>query len=515
VATDKKLPVTVVIGAVDNLTYKVMGISEKLKKITAPIGKVKSAFSVLGQESGITQLGENLAKVAKTGKEFFSKMGETILKVGLATFSAAAAVYGLVHSFSSAGDEIANTAQRLGLTTDSFQALAYAANQANVPQEEFTGAMSKFSKGIGEAAAGTGEALVGFNSLKISLRDGHGKLKSMESLLPEVADKLADLKNQNIKNAIAAKLFGREGAKLNGIFVDGAQGLEKMRAEAKRVGAVMTPEQIASAQEFDSGLKSITATLLMVRNVIGSALAPVLLELGKNLQAFILDHQEDIKSFAAAFAKDLPGILSDIGSKIKILSGIIGPMINFVGWLTERFGALNVVLVTLAAWFGPGLLSSFLAFGAALAGTIVPAILTTFNALSLLLGVVKFLAIGLASLIGWPATIAVAFTTAAIYAYNHWKRFQDLIDGIIGKVKGVFGFGTPETSLSTAQSQTPSMGSALGFSKTVDAAQRNDNQKSESVVKIDFSNLPKGTRVVTEKSGGILDLSMGYSMAGA
>lgn len=73
-AGDKKLPVTVVIGAVDNVTYKVMAINEKLRKITAPIGKVQSAFSSLAEESGLGKLASNIGKVGSTGKEFFGTL---------------------------------------------------------------------------------------------------------------------------------------------------------------------------------------------------------------------------------------------------------------------------------------------------------------------------------------------------------------------------------------------------------------------------------------------------------
>ena len=41
---ESKFPVSVVIGAVDNVTYKVMEINQRLEKLTAPLGKLKTAF---------------------------------------------------------------------------------------------------------------------------------------------------------------------------------------------------------------------------------------------------------------------------------------------------------------------------------------------------------------------------------------------------------------------------------------------------------------------------------------
>ena len=58
---ESKFPVTVVIGAVDNVTYKVMEINQKLERITKPLGQLKTAFGDLGRESGLNKLGQSLS----------------------------------------------------------------------------------------------------------------------------------------------------------------------------------------------------------------------------------------------------------------------------------------------------------------------------------------------------------------------------------------------------------------------------------------------------------------------
>lgn len=518
-AGDKKLPVTVVIGAIDNVTYKVMSINEKLKKVTAPVGRVKAAFSSLGEESGLGKLTKSLGKIGETGKEFFGTVADTILKVGAASVAAAGAVYGLVHTFADAGDEIAVVSSRLGLTTKSFQELAFAANQVNIPQEQFVGGLTKLSKGIGEAAAGTGEALIGFNALGISVRDNQGKLRNLDDILPEVADKLGEIKNQNLRNAIAMKLFGREGAKLNELFNEGSEGLAKFRAEANRVGAVMTPEQIKSAQEFDNGMKSVMSTLLSVRNVIGAALAPVLVDLGRKLQDFILSHQKEIKAFASAFAEKLPAVLADIAGKLQVIGTVLAPVITLIGYLSDKFGGLNLIITGLLAWFGGPLLSSFLAFAGALSGAVIPAMQVGVTVFGLLFGAVQTLAAGLAALVGWPVLIGAALVGAVTLAYKHWKPFADFIDGIYNKVSGFFGgsqIGSTTASAGASASQASFAPQAnFGFGKTVDASLRSQPPiKTESVVQVNFENMPKGTRVEQVRSETPLNLSMGYVMGG-
>lgn len=494
-AEGKKLPISVVISAVDNVTYKVMAINEKLKRITAPVGKVRTAFQNLGTELGLQRLGQALGRAGKTGKEFFNDLSRSVMRVAAVGAAAGAAIYGITRSFATAGDEIKTVSERLGLSTTAFQELSYAASRADVDQQQFTNAMDKFNKGIGEAAAGSGEAFVGFNALGISIRDASGRVRSMDELLPEVADKLGDIQSESVRAAVASKLFGREGAKLNGIFKEGSKGLAALREEARRVGAVMTPEQIAAAEAFDDGMKSVGATLLMVRNVIGAALAPKLVELGAKLQQYILGNQDKIAAFANAFADRLPGILSALINLFSMLGAVLRPIVGLVTWLADTFGETAVILGALAAYFAPALVSLF-SFASALGSVAMAA----GNVLLILAGIV-----------GWPISLAVALGAGLVALYKFFTPFQEIVDKAFGAVQRFFGFGGGD-SMALSTGGGPSMGPPVGAMKTVDASSRAGANRSENHVVVDFNNLPKGTRVETKKADGGLDLSLGYGM---
>jgi hypothetical protein len=512
--TDKKVPVSVVISAVDNVTYRVMAINEKLKRITAPVGKVRAAFSLLGEEAGLGKLGKSLAEVGSTGRTFFKDLAGAMTKVTAVSAAVGGALYGIVHSFSEAGDNIGMVARRLGLTTDAYQELAYAANAANVPQEEFNQAMTKFSRGIAEAAMGTGEALGGFNALGVAVRDSHGHLKTMDTLLPEVAGKLGNIQNQSVRNAVAARLFGREGAKLNDIWAEGAAGLEKLRKEAHAVGAVMTPEQIKAAQDFDEGMKSITATVLSVRNAIGAALSPILLKLGRDLQAYILSHTKEIQEFANAFAANLPGVLDNLASIFKGLYLAVTPLIGIFNALSAVFGTTNVVAGGLLAYIGGPAIVSFVKFAAAIGSTLAPALRVAWVAFSLLGNVVLGLITSLAALVGWPVLIGAALIAVAVAVWKWWEPIKSGILSIWDKIGGFFGSKTTVDQNINTSSSGPSLGPAVGFSKTVDAAQRSSDKDQKSHFVVDFNNVPQGTRVETKKDDLNVDLYLGMAGAG-
>lgn len=504
-AESKKLPIAVVISAVDNVTYKVMAINEKIKRITAPVGKVGKAFSALGEEAGLGKFAKALGNVGSTGKEFFSSLGDALVKVGAVGLAAGGAIFELAHSFGQAGDDIAMMSRRLGMTTDSYQELAYAAKKANVPQEQFNGAMEKFSKGIGEAAAGTGEAFVGFNALKISVRDSTGHIRKLDDLLPEVADKLGNVSNQNLRNAIAAKIFGREGAKLNDIFEDGAAGLEAMRKEAHKVGAVMSPQDIKLAQEFDDGMKSIGSTLLMVRNVIGAALAPVVLDLGKKLQDYILGHTDEIKQFAASFAEKLPGVLSEIGKLLSNVASAVWPLVQAFNWLSSLFGEVNVIAGALFAYFGGPVIVNLVKFASAIFRFLGPALRIAWIGFGLLADVVMGLIGALVALVGWPILIGAALIAVAVAVWKWWEPIKNGILSVWEKVSGFFGSKTEINGNLTTSQGPPSLGAPIGAMKTVDATAQQSSQKNENHVLVEFMNLPKGTQVQSKKDEGNLD----------
>lgn len=511
--SDKKVPISVVISAVDNVTYKVMGINQKLEKVTKPIGKIGSALSTLSAESGFTGLMKGLGEIGSTGKELVGAVAESFAKLAGTALAAGTAIYETVHSFSESGDRVHTLSRRLGLTTDAYQELAYAANKAQVPQEEFDASMTKLSKGIGEAAAGTGEAFIAFNALGINVRDAHGKIKPLGDLLPVIADKLGSVHNQSLRNTLAMKIFGKQGAQLNEIFNEGSEGLSRLRKEAHSVGAVMTPEQIKAATEFDDGMKSVMATLTMVRNVVGASLAPQLLKLGQILQKYILDHQEDIKRFADEFAKNLPGYIDQLIQLFKNMAAVITPIVGVFNMLASAFGGFNVAMGAFLLYLGTGPLGALFKFIGAIGKTLPAAIEFATTAFGLLWEVVVGVFTFIASIVGWPVTIALAIVGAFALMYNKIKPFADFVDGLVAKVKGLFG-AAGSADLNGTMNVVPAPGPDLDFNKPVDASARNSSSKNENHLVVDFNNLPRGSRVETKKADSSLDLNMGYAGAG-
>lgn len=226
---------------------------------------------------------------------------------------AAATVFaGFIKAQIDAQDEIFKMSQKIGIATDELSKLQYAAKLADVDTAQLQTGLVKLSKGMGEAARGTGEAYNAFSAMGISVKNTDGTLKSNSQLLGEVADKFAGYEDGASKTALAVAIFGRSGADLIPLLNAGREGLKDAGDELGRFGGVVMPEAAKQAEIFNDNItklstvvggagKAITNELLTpINRVIGLlfAINKVAAEKGMSFWDFL---KPPTKESAAAF----------------------------------------------------------------------------------------------------------------------------------------------------------------------------------------------------------------------
>lgn len=579
------VPVVIKLTAVDAVTAKLAGMNAKLAKMTGPITRTSMSFKSLGGEVGrtfstlgVTQAISSLGKVGSAGKEFLGEVVGAATKAGLAITGAGASLFALAHTFSQSGDNIKNVSERLGLTTDAFQELSYAALQGDISQEDFTQAMTRLQKAMVETRMGTGEAQHAFNALGISMAGQGGRIKKSEEIFGEFADGIASVKDEALRTKLVLTVFGKSGAPMLNMLKDGAAGIQKFRDEARKIGAVMDKDQIKAAEEFDSGMKSIGATLTSVRNIIGAAVAPAILNLGRTLQDYILKHTDDIKDFAKQFADALPGAIDKAIAFLKYLKDAVQPVLAVLKMLTDYFGVMNVALTALVAYVAGPVISSFLGLASAILSSVasmstmilslgrlaVGALMPAISAIVAFIGSVAsgstvmaaFNAIMIANPIGVIVTAVGLLAAGFYFLYKNVEPVAELVDSFFGTLKkigrflltpilgweeaqiktpdlpkGNFGLDIgpnssnqlssfspptlgPNSSSQLSSFTPPTLGPSLGVASVASQAAKGSVNQTESRVQIDFSNMPRGTRVETTKTETPLDFSIGYAGAG-
>lgn len=262
----------------------------------------------------------------------------SILAISGVTVAAAGALLALVKTTANAGSDAKKMSQSLGLAVETFQELEYAASLSEVSTEEFQVAMRQLSNSAHDASMGMQTYARAYKILGISVTGANGKLKDSDQLLAEIADKFSRMPDSLEKTALANDLFGRSGAFLIPLLNKGSAGIADLRQEARDLGVVMSIEDVEAADEFGNSVTRLMATIRGIKNQIGLGLLPVLTEVIRKVQEWIIANRQLIRSVMADWVKRLAGF-------IKVMYSIIKGAVDAVIDLAEAFGGLNRVLV--------------------------------------------------------------------------------------------------------------------------------------------------------------------------
>jgi hypothetical protein len=208
------------------------------------VARFTTEFDSKPLEKGAAAIDSVFGKLQKLGTAL---MGGAIVG-GLAAFTARTIA---------AGDEIATTAERIGLSTQALQEWTYVADLADVSADELGAAFKFASKNIYDAANGGKESAEAFAALGINVRDANGDMLQADSLIETVAVRFAQMNDPVEKTALAMKVFGKGGAALIPLLNKGAEGIGQLRSEFIALGSGLSNETVAAANDADDAFKRL------------------------------------------------------------------------------------------------------------------------------------------------------------------------------------------------------------------------------------------------------------------
>lgn len=175
------------------------------------------------------------------------------------------------------GDQLRDNAIRLGTNTDALQELAFAATQSGAGVQNLATGMLFLSDKVGDALSNkTGESAKAFKKWGITLKDANGQVKESDVLLAEIADKIADAKDQYQQVTIAQDFFSKSGKVMLPLLKEGADGLAELRMGARDLGGGFSKEATEAADEFNDALGRLNVVTQTARGRIAVVLLPVL-----------------------------------------------------------------------------------------------------------------------------------------------------------------------------------------------------------------------------------------------
>jgi hypothetical protein len=291
---------------------------------------------------------ENAQRAANRVGRNFGRMtfevGRFARTAGIAIGAASAATFGLASSTASLGDEVAKQAGNLGFGIEAYQELRYAAERSGVSIETFDSSMVAFTKRLGEAAQGTGQAGDALDALGLSAED----LIDMEpaAALGLIADRMKGIESPAERAAIASDLFSRRGVRMTNMLGDGSEALAQLRRDAQATGYVLSEEATRDAEAFQDSMLDAKLSVGGLKNIIGAELMPVVTTAMDDFGAFMRDNRDEVEDFAEEFAtglRDALPVIGDVVSGVADVGSTIGTGIarlaDFVGgW--ENFGVV-------------------------------------------------------------------------------------------------------------------------------------------------------------------------------
>jgi hypothetical protein len=516
-ADTKQYPVSVVVRAVDKLTGPLGEMTAKLKAFSSPFEKLGKGFSGFSKATGIPRLAAAFGGAAGAVKNVGSEAATLGLRLVALGATGVFAFARILHGAVEAGDELAKFADRVGVSIDLYASLRYSAQQNDVEQEQFNGAMSKFSKALGEAKANGGPLLELLRKVSPVMAEQVKGVKTTEQGLSLMTTAFQRLPDPARRAALSTAAFGREGIQIGEWMHIGSAAIQAQQGEYLKLAG--SQELFArGSSDLDNDLRKTNAAIQGLRAAALGPLLPVFGKLADRVTDFLVTNRGRLAAWADDTAKAIQRWVDSGG--IDRLAAALARFADGVSDVWEKIGGLKGAAIGLGLYLGAPLIGSIAA--------LIPAFAEL--GVALLSTPVGWLTVGLGAL--GVALISIYSEQSPLHDF--FLSFKDDVDdtatGIGVLVEGVkylvdlYKMLDAEAKKWRDNAQKPDAMFEDRFPDYLSAAAnplRNPILnpigalgKQVSKLRVEFSGAPPGTRVQVEESPNqSIDTSVGYQMS--
>lgn len=304
---------------------------------------IESFFVYLGFEISTKELEEFSMKVEEA---------EAIaVGLGAALLATSGAVFAFVSEVSEGIAELQEFAEVNELNIEELQELGFAASVTGSSLEAVKESLAALNRLSGQAFSGIGRGAKFFQKFGIESKDAAGHAREAGSVFEEVAEKV-----QHMDRQPALSMLSRLGINPNLIklMLSGADGLAKLRAEAREYGLV-TKEDAERAVE----LKDAWTRLHFIGEKLGQNIAvkliPGVLAIVDGIRKWAVANREFIST---RIVTTISAINIVVGALWGYLTKIVGTLIDVIRWVLS----FRAVAITLGVVLAGVIASGFLEF---------------------------------------------------------------------------------------------------------------------------------------------------------
>ena len=275
--------------------------------------------------------------------------------------------------FSSAGDQLDKMSKRTGVSVEALSELGFAAEQSGTNLETLEKGVRTMQRTVGDATQGLSTAVDAFDALGLTVEQLQGL--SPEQQFTLIADRLSQITDPTLRASAAMEVFGRAGSQLLPLLENGASGMSELRDQASALGLTISTEAAADAALLTDTLNILWRVLKQGVFTIGSALAPVIIDVSNRITRVVVRVSEWIKQNKALVVTALKVTAAIVAGGVALvalgflfsgMASVIGGLISVVGGVGV---ALGVVGSAVAAILSP--MGLVISAAVALAGTLV------------------------------------------------------------------------------------------------------------------------------------------------
>lgn len=241
-------------------------------------------------ENSLSKVDEKAEKTGINIAGMAGTVGKAALGIGAAVAGAGAAMLGMANGAAEAADEIDKGSIRMGISTDAYQELRYAASQCGVEM----GTLEKAAK----------------------------KLEGTDMNLDQAISEIMSLGTEEERAAAASEIFGDSLAyQLAPVLAESGESFQRLRDRANELGIVMSEDAVNAGVQMGDTMEDVKQSIGALGTQIGSAFMPII----QALLNWILQH--------------MPQIQQAVGNVITFISGLIQsltPLIEAIAPIVEK-----------------------------------------------------------------------------------------------------------------------------------------------------------------------------------
>jgi hypothetical protein len=189
----------------------------------------------------------------------------------------------------------------------------------------------------------------------VAVRNAAGELRDTFDVFADFADHIQSLGPGAEATATAMDVFGRSGAELLPVLLDGSAGLAEMRAEADRLGLTIEDKTAVAASRFNDRLDVMRSALRGVFIQVASNVLPALANYAEAVSeaATETNRMRSISDGLSWVMKGLISMVEGVVATFRIFSNTLGAVLaSIVRGVQDVWNVLTTTVGSMGAMMG-------------------------------------------------------------------------------------------------------------------------------------------------------------------